>query len=157
METINNATQFSKKLLSVKNLMHLYFKILNFLYMVQSSGRYYYFCDKYSTCPKEYTGKEYYKLCQMNNYYNDFEEKVRKLKHKKIELNSFANKLFNDINECVTIDPTVKKVFYGEYIFRGRDCYTRLQNVSLSETCKYWDELEVLNKDRDLDILFWRF
>ena len=157
METINNATQFSKKLLSVKNLIHLYFKILNFLYMVQSSGRYYYFCDKYSTCPKGYTGKEYYKLCQMNNYYNDFEEKVRKFKHKKIELNSFANKLFNDINECVTIDPTVKKVFYGEYIFQGRDCYTRLQNVCLSETCKYWDELEVLNKDRDLEILFWRF
>ena len=79
METINNATQFSKKKkFYVKNLNHLYFKILHFLYMVQSSGCYYCFCDKYSSYPKEYTGKEYCKLCQINNSYNDFEEKVKK-------------------------------------------------------------------------------
>ena len=91
MKTINNATQFSKKLFYFKNLKYLYFRILNFLYMVQSLGWYYYFCDKYSRCLKEYKGKEYCKLCQMENYYNDFGEEVRKIKHKKIESILFLN------------------------------------------------------------------
>ena len=80
--------------------------------MVQNSNCGYCFCLKYSSSELDFDkGKQYCKLCDISNYYKDFEEKLEKIIHKRVELTSLGNELFKDVDKCVTIDPKVKEVF----------------------------------------------
>lgn len=82
-------------------------------------------------------------LCQINNHYKNFEEDLRKIKDKKIELRKFAFELFELLEEYVRIDCLSLKAFSGEYSVWFQDNYTSQKSeVSLKDYLKYDDCLE---------------
>ena len=91
-------------------------------------------------------GKNYCKLSEIDIFHKNFKEKLEKIKNNKVKLVKSENELFKDIDECVSVDSTVKEVFYGEHRFHIRDRYTGVSYVSLSKMYKYWDKLEKLNE-----------
>ena len=147
MLTINNSIELKKNVL-FQNLEHLYVKVLNFLYMVQSSGWFYCFVTNILAVKKTINnqGKNYCKFREIDIFHKNFKEKLEKIKNNKVKLVKSTNTLFKDIDECAAVDSTVKKVFYGEHRFHTRDRYTGVSYVSLSEMCKYWNKLEKLNE-----------
>lgn len=139
-----NLHQFQKKLYHYENLTHLYYKCSNFLYLIQSNGQLYCFCEKYQGCEFDYNcWRQVYLFYQINNHYKNFEEDLRKVKDKKVKLVKFAFELLELLNECVQIDHLLHESLSGEYSFSvSRLLYSTKNEVSLNNYLKYYDYLE---------------
>ena len=115
-----NIEDVQKKLYDFRSTKDLYFKIFNLLYVTTESAQYYRLSGLYGGCASNdyynYDGYNCYKLCQMRNFYYNFEfiflrlsselyeycsmyEDCKKIKSKPAELVKKASEIFSESDE----------------------------------------------------------